>query len=146
MRLELTRRADYAIRAMLLLGRTVEAPLSGARIAHASEIPPRFLPHVMADLARAGLVVAAIGRRGGYALTDAGRTASVLEVVEAIEGDTRRRTCVLRGGACRNDGACEVHEVFAGAQEALRARLSATTIQELVDPERRPMEGRPLPR
>ena len=55
----------------------------------------------------------------------------MLEVVEAVEGDSRRRTCVLRGGACRVDEACEVHPVFAAAQDALIRSLRDSTIGSL---------------
>jgi Rrf2 family protein len=100
-------------------------------IAAAMGIPVRFLPQVMGDLARAGLVEAQTGRTGGYRLRREPSSISVLEVVEAIEGDSRRATCVLRGGPCGLDGTCDVHEVFASAQEALLAPLAATSLADL---------------
>jgi Rrf2 family protein len=138
-RLELTRRADYAIRAVIALAR--EAPgeaLSGPRIAARTGVPTRFLPQVMGDLVRAGLVDATIGRAGGYRLAGDPASLSMLDIIEAVEGDARARTCVLRGGACRREDACDVHEVFASAQDALLGRLRATTVQDIVRPRRPP--------
>jgi DNA-binding IscR family transcriptional regulator len=43
-------------------------------------------------------------------------------VIEAIEGDSRRTSCVLRGGPCGSDGNCRVHDVFFAAQDALITR------------------------
>ena len=40
------------------------------------------------------------------------------------EGDTRRQTCVLRGGPCGRDGYCAVHPVFADAQDAVMGQLA----------------------
>lgn len=131
MRLELTRRADYAIRAMLALARSDAARLSASHIATAMQIPVRFLPQVMADLVSAGFVTAQVGRTGGYVLTEAGRESSVLAVVEAVEGDSRRWVCVLRGGPCGGRAICEVHDLFAGAHEALRSQLAAASIGDL---------------
>src|SRR6187397_541724 len=75
MRLELTKRGDYAVRAMLALARGTHAGvqanglLSARRISDAMGIPVRFLPQVLGDLQRASLVEAAPGRSGGYRLT-----------------------------------------------------------------------------
>lgn len=132
MRLELTKRGDYGVRAVLALARAEAGVLvSARRIADAMAIPVRFLPQVLGDLARAGLVEASPGRAGGYRLTRAADAISLLEVIEAIEGESRRRTCVLRGGPCGLDGTCDVHDVFSAGQEALLATLGGTTLGEL---------------
>lgn len=133
MRLELTRRADYAVRAMLALARL---PSGGQRsapwIAERMRIPPRFLPHIMADLVRAGLLTATAGRSGGYRLARSIDDISILEIIEATEGDSRRRTCILRGIPCGPDDPCDIHDVFADAQEELLARLSGASLAEIV--------------
>ena len=140
MRLELTRRGDYAVRAMLALSRHPRGELvSVRRIAGEMDIPARFLPQVMGDLGRAGLVEAATGRSGGYRLSRPSSEISILDVIDAVEGDSRRRTCVLRGGPCGLDGHCDVHEVFFAAQDAMLQTLAGATLAgaTLVDLPRR---------
>ncbi len=132
MRLELTRRGDYAVRTMLALAGTGEALLSARRIAEAQQIPSRFLPHVLRDLARAGLVEGTIGRRGGYRLARPARQISLLQVINAVEGETDHWACVLRGGPCGEDGTCAVHEVFAGSRDALLKRLGGTSLGDVI--------------
>jgi Rrf2 family protein len=146
MRLELTRRGDYGIRAMLALARTPEGRrASVSSIAADHRIPVRFLPSAMADLVAAGLVEGTTGRTGGYRLAVPASTITLLDVIEALEGDPRRTTCVLRGSPCLVSGACDVHAVFAAAQEALLEGLAATTLAEIVarspnrDPDAIPM-------
>jgi Rrf2 family iron-sulfur cluster assembly transcriptional regulator len=135
MRLELTKKGDYAVRAMLALARDPgDRPVSARRIADAMDIPVRFLPQVLGDLSRAGLIAAVPGRSGGYRLTLPAAQVSLLEVIEAVEGDSRRRTCVLRGGPCGLDGTCDVHAVFFAGQEALLAELRGATLADLVAP------------
>jgi Rrf2 family iron-sulfur cluster assembly transcriptional regulator len=135
MRLELTKRGDYAVRAMLALARgSGNGLLSARRISDAMAIPVRFLPQVLADLQRAGLVEAAPGRSGGYRLAREATTISLLDVIEAVEGDTRRRDCVLRGGPCGVNGTCDVHDVFFAGQEALRGTFAASTLAQLAAP------------
>ena len=135
MRLELTKRGDYAVRAMLALTRGAgNGLLSARRISDAMDIPVRFLPQVLADLQRAGLVAASPGRAGGYRLSRDAQSISLLEVIEAVEGDSRRRSCVLRGGPCGADGTCDVHDVFYQGQEALRGTFAGSTLAELSGP------------
>lgn len=133
MRLDLTRRADYAVRAVLALGRTTDdGRLSVRRVATEQRIPTQFLPLIMRDLVRAGLVEGTTGRAGGYRLARAPAEVSLLDIVEAVEGDSRRRTCVLRGGPCANSAVCDVHAAFADAQQALLERLARVSVADLV--------------
>ena len=133
MRLELTRRTDYAVRAMLALSRNPGQTLSSADISGITGIPVRFVTQVMSHLVRAGLVQAVIGRSGGYRLSAKPESVSVLAVVEAVEGDTRRQHCALRGGPCERNSPCEIHYVFAGAQEAFIAKLAETSLATIAE-------------
>jgi Rrf2 family protein len=131
MRLELTQRGAYAVRASITLARVSDGGLlPSSAIAREMRIPPRFLPQVMADLVRAGIVEAQVGRRGGYRLARPAATLSLLEVIEAVEGEARRKTCVIRGSPCGDGVRCDVHAVFEAAQDALLAELSGTSIAE----------------
>jgi Rrf2 family protein len=136
MRLELTKRADYAIRAVLALSRAADGErLSVRRIAADQRVPERFLPQVMGDLVRAGLVEGTVGRSGGYRLAKPSSEISLLEAVEAVEGDSHRRVCILRGGPCALVGVCDVHAVFAAAQDDVLDRLGGTTLEAAIRPE-----------
>jgi len=134
MRLELTRRGDYAVRAMLALAAGKSGQVTTSRdIADQMAIPVAFLPRVMADMVAAGLVRSTTGRSGGYVLARSAEEIALLEVIEAVEGDSRRTTCVLRGGPCGQDGHCQVHDVFFAAQDALLERLRGVTLAALAD-------------
>jgi Rrf2 family protein len=131
MRLELTRRGDYAVRAMLSLARPDANQLTAGALAAATGIPGGYVPQVMGDLVRAGLVANRRGRSGGYRLARPAAEVSLLEIVEAVEGDGRRKTCVLRGGPCRRDGACDVHDAFFRAQEAVFGTLAGVSLADV---------------
>jgi Rrf2 family protein len=142
-RLELTKRAAYAVRTVLALARAADGErLSVRRVAAEQMVPERFLSQVMRDLVRAGLVDGTVGRTGGYRLAKPSNTISVLDVVEAVEGDSRRRVCVLRGGPCAVDGVCDVHAVFAAAQDDVLGRLRTSTIAAAVQADRSTSERR----
>ncbi len=132
MRLELTRRGDYGVRAMLALAAAPnERPVSARRIAEAMAIPAPILPSVMRELARGGLVEAVAGRAGGYRLARPPAEIDLLAIVEAIEGDTSRQTCVLRGGPCGLDGTCTVHPVFLRGAGIRPDGLRRATLEQL---------------
>jgi Rrf2 family protein len=132
MRLELTRRGDYAVRAMLAIARAPGGRrLSVRRIAEEMAIPVRFLPQVMGHLVAGGLVEATTGRSGGYRLARPADSITLLDVIEAAEGNSRRRSCVLRGGPCSVEGICDVHEVFFAAQDAMLSTLASASLADL---------------
>jgi Rrf2 family protein len=131
-RLELTKRADYAIRAVVAIAAAApDERVSVRRIAAEQAIPVRFLPQVMADLVAAGIAAGVVGRTGGYRLARPATTVTILEVIEAVEGDSRRQTCVLRGGPCRLNGVCDAHAIFAATQEGMIRQLGGATIASL---------------
>jgi Rrf2 family protein len=137
MRLELTRRGDYAVRAMLALSSPEGATwLSATKISGTMSIPERFLPRVLRDLARAGLVEARTGRTGGYRLTRPASAITLFDVIAAVEPEDDDRRCILRGIPCGLDGRCAVHETFDEARSAMQDRLAATTLAELARPKR----------
>jgi Rrf2 family protein len=133
MRLDLTKRSDYAIRAMLELTKAGDGLLSSRKIAKEMKIPPRFLPQIMGDLTRAGLVDAHPGRAGGYRLAQPASTITLLTVIEAVEGDPHRQICVMRGTPCAVDGECGVHDVFYAAETAILEKLNGATLQGIID-------------
>src|SRR3990172_3381892 len=80
---------------------------------------------------RAGLVKSTAGRHGGYRLARRADGISLLEVVEAVEGDGGQIDCVLSDAPCGRDGRCELHEFFADARQALLARLAAASLADV---------------
>ena len=132
MRLELTRRGDYAVRASLAIALLEDGrPVSARRIAELMGIPTRFLAHVLTDLVRAGIAVGTAGRSGGYRLASPAAEIDLLRVVDAVEDRGEPQRCVLRGGPCRLDGTCVVHDAFSAATAAMRRELAAAKLGDL---------------
>ena len=94
-------------------------------------IPEAYLPQVLGALVRDGLVLSLAGPHGGYALARDPADVSLLEVIEASSGPVESRECVLRGGPCRWEESCAVHEAWGSAQAALRERLAASNLSEI---------------
>jgi Rrf2 family protein len=130
--MQITRQADYAVRAVLYLsgldnGR--RAPTS--EIALKQHIPPSFLAKIVSQLSIAGIVQTSRGARGGVSLARAADEISLLEVVEAIDGPIMLNECVIDANACVFGNNCPVQDVWCNAQENLVKTLSGTTFATL---------------
>jgi Rrf2 family protein len=151
MRVSLSLRGDYAVRAMLALAEharergtacsgaigAASAPLlSASTIADRMGIPPRFVAHVLGDLVRAGLVVGSTGRRGGYRLAADPADIDLLRIVDAAEPHDTVPRCVLRGIPCDSLGRCAAHDAFSAATKAVRRELARASLGSIL--ERRP--------
>jgi Rrf2 family transcriptional regulator, iron-sulfur cluster assembly transcription factor len=131
MELSLGRRADYAIRATLDLARHPGERRKSRQIGETMSVPASYLPQILAELVRAGLVTSVAGPQGGYELARPVAEISLLDVVRATEGDVASTQCVLRGGPCRWEGVCAVHVPWSRAQQALIDQLAATSFREV---------------
>ena len=132
MRLALTRRGDYAVRAAVALADAGEHRLSAATIADRMRIPPSFVTQVMADLSRAGVVNAVKGRAAVIGWPGSPHDISLLDAVQAAE-PARQRTCVLRGSPCDVGGGCAVHDTFVRGEDAVLSVLRETTLRDIVE-------------
>ena len=132
--MQLTRAADYAVRVMIhLAGLPPETRASRADLAKAAECPEQFLSKVLQSLTHVGLVVSHRGNTGGFELSADHRNASVLEVVEAVEGPVRLNLCLTGPHACERQNSCSTLAVWAEAQAALNGVLKKATISALAD-------------
>ena len=130
--MQLTRAADYAVRVMIhLASLPPETRASRTELAEVADCPDQFLSKVLQNLTRAGLIVSHRGNTGGFVLPVSRRNASVLEIVEAIEGPIRLNLCLISEAACERSTWCPAHAVWAEAQAALTAVLRRATIANL---------------
>ena len=130
--MQLTRAADYAVRVMVhLAGLPPSARVSRGDLSIAADCPEQFLAKVLQSLTRAGLVVSHRGNTGGFELDELHRSASILEVIEAIEGPIRLNLCLTSDHACTRQGWCPAHCVWGTAQDAMVSVLRAATIDDL---------------
>jgi Rrf2 family protein len=134
MTMEITKAADYGLRAMYRLGQTPpnHSALIGD-IATEMHIPAQFLHKVMPRLVKAGLVRSRRGARGGYRLAKAPALISLLDIVQAIDGPIYLNRCLFDKDDCSLDAECPIRPVFAEAQQALRDVLGARKLGDLID-------------
>ena len=131
MKIVTTRRSDYGIRAAVCLAGMAAERVTAAEVAEEMDIPKGFLHQVLQELQRGGLVTSIAGRKGGYALSRPPDQISVLEIVEALEGPLRLGECALRGGPCRWEDVCALHEVWTAGRAAFCEQLASYTLADV---------------
>ena len=129
MRLEITRRADLAVRAMAILADGHQ--LKATDLAHGLGATPAFVPQVIGPLVKAGWVRSEPGPTGGYVLVVRPEQLSVLDVVEAVDGPTDTGRCVVADTACGRERVCALHGAWSRARDELLASLGAMSVAEV---------------
>lgn len=130
--MQITRQADYAVRAVLHLARNGETRTATSTIAEEQKIPPSFLAKIISQLSIAGLLHTSRGARGGVTLARQPAEITLLEVIEAIDGPIQLNECVGDTSNCSFDKDCPLRPVWCEAQEQLVGRLKATNFADMI--------------
>ena len=136
--LALSSRGRYTLRAAVFLAAAYRSGTlrTQQQVSDAMRVPRGFVPQVLGDLVRSGIVVSAHGAHGGYRLARPPVEVHLLEVVEAGEGlldsawDGRAGADPSGGSAGRGSAALQVLLTQAGTR--LRQVLAVTTLEQLV--------------
>lgn len=114
------------------------AALPAGRLAEYHGVPGPYLAKSLQALMRAGIVASSPGRRGGYRLARPASAISLLDVVDAIEGERaffrcteirRRGPAAVAGRA--NSPACHIAAAMWRAEERWREELAAVNVEEI---------------
>ena len=134
--MQITRQADYAVRAVVYLAeRGCGRPIATAEIGRQQHIPLTFLAKIMSQLSAAGIVHTLRGAHGGVTLGRPGEDISLLDIVETIDGPILLNECVSDPSMCPLGENCAVHKVWCEAQADLVDRLSQTNVAKLTQPD-----------
>ena len=138
--MKLTVRGEYALRALLVLGRDYLEDDSVVRIQAISEqqnIPKRFLEQILNDLKSAGVVESKRGVAGGYRLRKPPERITLAEVVRHVEGPLAPVSCVserfYEKCSCPDETRCPIRSVMKEVREATVKILERVTVADLCD-------------
>ena len=131
--MQISKEADYALRAVLYLARLADhQQASTGTIAASEHIPVSFLAKIVARLSSARIIRTSRGARGGVSLDRPSEQITVLDVIEAIDGPIAIKECVLHSGRCPYGENCTLQPILCEAQAALVTRLQQTTFDQLI--------------
>jgi Rrf2 family protein len=123
----------HALRAIAVLADQPEGvAVQGRELARKLRMPPDYLAKVLGRLARAGVVRATRGAKGGYRLARPPDRIRLGEIVRPLEGARARPGCLLRPGRpCERNGACSAHDAWSGVKAAYEEFLERTTVADV---------------
>jgi Rrf2 family protein len=130
--MQITRQADYAVRAVLHLARNGEQRVATNLSAEEQHIPPSFLAKIVSQLSIAGLLHTSRGARGGVTLARPPKEINLLEVIEAIDGPIQLNECVGDNSTCSFDDNCPLRPVWTEAHLQLVNRLKGTNFADMM--------------
>ncbi len=132
--MQITRQADYAVRAMVYLAQhQSELKPSTGTIAKEKNIPPSFLAKIVSQLSVAGLLQTSRGAKGGVTLAKPADEISLLDVIEAIDGPILLNDCVADSTMCTYDEDCPLKPVWCDAQKMLVDHLSKANFAQFAE-------------
>lgn len=126
----LPKTAEYALRAIVWLGRDPNQRESADVLAEKTQVPRRYLHKVLQDLVRAELVRSQSGPGGGYSLARPPKKITILDVVNAVAPLERIRHCPL--GLPTHIRLCPLHKELDQVYAATENALSRVTIDQLL--------------
>ena len=125
---------NYAIKATIFIAKhsLEEKKIGFVDIAKEIDSPQAFTAKILQLLVKAGIIDSVKGVKGGFYIPIK-RIAStfLVEIVNAIDGDTVFNGCGLGLSQCSEDHPCPVHDKFKSIRDALAKMLETTNLEEL---------------
>jgi Rrf2 family transcriptional regulator, iron-sulfur cluster assembly transcription factor len=130
MRLEISRRADLAVRALVALS-SESSRMKAGDLARVLDTTPGFVPQIVGPLVKRGWVRSEPGPRGGYSASGDLDEVTVLDVIEAVDGPTDLGHCVVADRPCGGAPHCALHVAWGRARDELLDQLRQVSLEQL---------------
>lgn len=133
--LQLTKRAEYGLIALVHLSDREGEFVSAREISDRYPVPRRLLAEVLKDLCRARLVDSLRGAAGGYALSRPAEAITLGEIVSALEGAPSLAECEALGfyreGSCDIESVCPIKSPIQRLRVGIWSLLQRTSLRDL---------------
>ncbi|HWE97466.1 MAG TPA: Rrf2 family transcriptional regulator [Tepidisphaeraceae bacterium] len=124
---------QYAIRGLSELAGRAGAKKSMMldELVEGTTLPREFLAKVFQRLVKAGVLTSMKGRGGGFALARPPHEISLMQIIEAADGDSPVNGCVIGLDRCDESMACPQHDLYKPIRQRLGDYLETTTLADL---------------
>ncbi|HEX3779775.1 MAG TPA: Rrf2 family transcriptional regulator [Pseudonocardiaceae bacterium] len=139
--MKLSQGVEWALHCVVLLSLVpAGASIRREQLAGHYGLPEAYLAKHLQAATRAGILAATSGPKGGYRLAKQATEITMLDIVEAIEGNARPFLCqeirqqgsaALPASECR--GLCLINVAMNKADNAWRGSLRSTTVAEIAE-------------
>jgi len=126
--MQISKKAEYGLRAMLYLAKNPKKIIPLKEIAKKERVPFDFLEKIMAELQKANLVKAKKGVQGGYFLAKPAKKITPGDIVLVLEENMALVHC----SGCPMAGKCTSEDVWGEVQQSMDNTLNAVSLADLV--------------
>ena len=138
--MRLSKRSEYALRAMIDLGLAKEAGRSMVQIAELARnenIPIKFLEAILVELKSHGYLDSKRGKNGGYFLKQAMDTIRIGDVIRNLEGPLAPISCVSQNFyercSCPDEAHCGLRMLMLDVRNAIANILDRYSLAQVVE-------------
>jgi Rrf2 family protein len=132
--MRVTAKSDYALRALIEIASVTDGTaVSAEQLGKAQDIPHGFLQAILADMRRAGILVAQRGQSGGWRMNRDAETVSVADVIRAVDGPLVSIYGLRPEAVEYNESAAVLQHVWIASRHSLRDVLEKVTVRQLAD-------------
>jgi len=135
--LNFSQKIDYGLFLLTKLAEQKSGePVSLKTVSEENFLSFYFMQKVALDLRRAGLIMAARGKTGGYVIARDAADIKLLEVLEALEGPVALMHCLRHGvdaKVCEREEDCRVRSGFGMLNEIIINTLSEFTLEDFIN-------------
>ncbi len=125
--------AEYALRAVVYLaGCGPEQRVRAVELARAANVPANYMGKILHELALAGILKSATGKRGGFQLAVSAEQLPLRSVVAQFDRLGEERKCLLGQTECNDLDACATHERWVKVAERIDEFFRNTTVADVL--------------
>jgi Rrf2 family protein len=132
--MKLSTRVRFGLRMMAQIAlQGTQRPVLAKNIAEEQDISEAYVDQILLPLRTSGLLSSQRGRSGGYQLARTAESITVLDVVEALEGEICLVDCLEKPETCKRATRCVTRPVWTTLNKAICDCLARFTLAELRD-------------
>lgn len=139
----LSRTTGYAIQALGCLNDPACFIHQIGALAKAAGVPKPYLAKVVAALSRKGLLFTKRGYHGGLSLARRAEEISLLEIVEAVEGEHWLSECLIGFSECAKHLSCPTQPFWKRVRREIIEELRRTSLAQVLAAQNGVSKGRP---
>jgi Rrf2 family protein len=125
-------KADYAVRALLLLAERAPALVKLSELSADQQLPRKFTESILRELRRHGFVRSRRGSDGGHALALPASEITLGAVVRSVVGAPAAGHGTPEAGDAYRGASAHLPDVWSAMDASLRSVLDATTLDQVL--------------
>lgn len=134
--MRISKKAEYALRALVVMAREPGRSWSIHELASSERIPIKFLEQILLALRRAGILNSKRGVGGGYTLVRAADDVRLGEVIAVFDGPLAPVPCSAERPtercSCPEPRTCPLRIMMTGVRRELAAMLAAKSLDDML--------------